>query len=398
MKKVLFASVAAVAFGAVAAQAAEPVKLSIGGFANQWVGYASNKDSANYGTSGTPVSFDTQDDVRLKFTGETKLDNGIGVSVEIDTMGTQGTDSHTSNASNKNNAKSFVAVSSVAGTVEAGEQDNVGALIHNSSPDVGGIGGQDGYWMDWVVAPSGFKETYQRTYAGDDRSANKVIYITPSFHGLAAGFSYTPNIEQSSSNLGHTSMASNADYDTSASKLAGDLYVYGLAYADTFGDVSVKADVGAGNANVANLKVYQGGLNVGYKGFTVGGSFLQRDIDTNKDGSNNGTGSLGATGAYIAEAAHVGISWDAGVSYVTGPYGVSLTYFHGTSANAGGSTTATNYTYDKDYAWTLAGAYDLGPGVKLTESVFYVDYKSGQNTAADENHGWGAVTGIGVNF
>jgi len=395
MKKVLFASVAAIAFGAVAAQAAEPVKLSLGGFANEWAGYASNKDSATYTTAGKPVSFDTQDDIRLQFTGDTKLDNGIGVSVEVDTMGTQGYNSHTQNGSNKNVYKSFVAVSSVIGTIEAGEQDNVGALIHNSSPDVGGIGGQDGNWMNWIEAPAGFKETQQRTYAGDDRSSNKVIYVSPSFYGLAAGFSYTPSLNPA--DTGHTTIVSSADV-TAAGVPQGDLYVYGLAYTNTFGDVSVKADVGSGNANVADLHVYQGGLNVGYKGFTVGGSYLKREIGSDKNAASTllGNGTTVATGAYLAEAAHVGQSWDAGVSYVTGPYGVSLTYFHGTSANAGGSTTATSTSTDKDYAWTLAGAYDLGPGVKLTESLFIVDYKG--SSSANNNHGFAAITGVGVTF
>jgi len=412
MKKVLFASVALIAMGTVA-QAAEPVKLSIGGYATQWAGYASNSDSAAYGTGTGPMGsygtttsgsaankrtgFDVQDDVLISFTGSTKLDNGIGVSVEIDTNGTQGLNSHDNTAGNRNVKKSFVALSSAFGTVEVGEQDNVGALIHNSSPDVGGIGGQDGNWMNWVIAPANFKETNQRTYAGDDRSANKIILISPTWQGLTAGFSYTPeiNVQQT----GNTAIPGSADYNSAG--IAGDLYVYGLAYANTFGDVSVKADVGSGNANVANLHVYQGGLNVSYKGFTLGGSVLKRDIDSAKDGhyTNEGGSNTVVTGAYAAQVAEVGTLWDAGLSYVTGPYGVSLTYFHGEAAHAtGGLTSASSYSYDTDHALTLAGAYDLGPGVKLTESIFVVDYSGATGLAADKNSGWGAVTGIGVTF
>ena len=165
MKKILLAGVAAAAFGAVAAQAAEPVKMSIGGTASQWAGYATNKDSANISNGGGTssdkrVKFDTQDDVRINFSGSTKLDNGITVSVEVDTLGTQGTNSHTRTTGNKNVQKTFTAITTAYGTIEAGEQDNVGALIHNSSPDVGGIGGQDGNWMNWVVAPQTHKDTF----------------------------------------------------------------------------------------------------------------------------------------------------------------------------------------------------------------------------------------------
>lgn len=403
MKKVLFASVAAVAFSAAAAQAAEPVKLSIGGYATQWAGYASNKDNSDLdGTAGVTAAdkrtnFDVQDDVRINFTGATKLDNGIAVSVEVDTYASQGTNSHTNTAGNRNVQKSFTAITTAYGTVELGEQDNVGALIHVSSPDVGGIGGQDGNWMNWVISPTNNNETLQRTYAGDDRSNNKIIYVTPSWNGLVAGFSYTPNIQQNStSGAGHTTIPSSVDYNGA---LSGDLYVYGVGYTGTFGDVSVKADLGSGNANVGNLHVYQGGLNVSYKGFTVGGSYLKRDIDADINTANTklGNGTL-ISGYGLAGAAHVGDSWDAGASYVTGPYGVSLTYFQGESLNGTQSLAANSKKYDKDYVWTLAGAYDLGPGVKLTESVFYVDYKNASGLEADKNNGWGAVTGVNIAF
>jgi len=423
MKKVLFASVAAIAFGAAAAQAAEPVKLSIGGYATQWAGYASNSDTAVYGTSTGPMGnygsatsgaaanqrskFDVQDDVQINFTGSTKLDNGIGVSVEVDTMGTQGENTHTQNAGNKDVKKSFVAVSSAYGTVEAGEQDNVGALIHVSSPDVGGIGGQDGNWMNWVIAPSNFAETNQRTYAGDDRSANKIIYVSPTWQGLTAGFSYTPSINTAST--GHTSIVSSNNVVSTGNTngtgvlgsnylLNGDLYVYGVAYANTFGDVSVKADAGSGNAAAANLHVYQGGLNVSYKGFTLGGSALKRDADTDISSKTNGIGGLGLTGYQVGQAAELGTLYDAGLSYATGPYAVSLTWFHGEALNASVSSSYNEKKYDTDHALTLAGAYDLGPGVKLTESIFTVDYKSADNSQADKNNGWAAITGIGVTF
>jgi len=405
MKKVLFASVAAIAFGAVSAQAAEPVKLGIGGYATQWVGYA-NQQHTDFGGTGTVAgqgrtAVDVQDDVNITFSGSSQLDNGITVSVEVDAAGTQGTNSTTSNASNKNIRKSFVTLAGKFGTIEAGEQSNVGALIHNSSPDVGGIGGQDGNWMNWVLAPSSHRDTYQRTYAGDDRSANKLIYITPAFYGVAAGVSYTPSVNLSQ--VGHSTIQTgDATALASNGQLQGDLWVYGLAYAAEFGDVSVKADVGSGTANVAGLVVYQGGLNVSYKGFTVGASVLDRDSH------NSGVDRqlLSGTALLDTYAVRKGVSWDAGVSYTTGPYSASVTYFQGEAqqykdtSSLGSSATG----YDRDSVWTLAGAYEMGPGVTATASVFYVDYTSAQTNTnqlankANVNNGVGAVTGLTVKF
>jgi len=379
MKKVLFASAALIALGAGSAQATDPVKLDIGGYMNEWVGYATNKDSAvlSGGQTGkNSANVDVQPDVEIDFKGSTKLDNGLTVAVEVDTNGSQGR-SNRSTGTNANGKRSFATVSGGFGALEVGEQDNVGALIHSGSPDVGGIGGQDGNWMNWVAAPAGHADTRQRTYAGDDRTENKVIYITPAFHGLSAGASYTPTIQNSLT--GHTSIASNQSIVNG--ELAGDLYVYGLAYNSEIAGVTVKADLGGGNANVAGLQVIQGGLNLGYAGFTVGGSYINRII---RDDS-----------LAIKSAGGQGASWDLGVSYVTGPYGVSLTYFAGAAANANHFG---QVGMDRDNTLTLAGSYDLGPGVAAKASVFNTNWTSASGTLANKNDGIGVVTGITVAF
>ncbi len=416
MKKVLFAGVAAVAFGAAAvAQAADPLTLSIGGDATEWAGYVQNQHSANFGaannfTTGVSAAnatqnFSQQDAVNLNFTGKTKLDNGITVGVEIDTNGSQANNTHSYDTGNSSITRDFVSVSGVFGVVEAGQQDNVGALIHNGSPDVGGIGGQDGNFGFWVLAPEHFNENWQRTYVGDDRSGNKVIYVTPTYYGLSAGVSYTPDMNFRDYTHGYEQTAFSNPYsginggqNTSvgasggAANAGGNLWVYGLSYNNTFDGVGVKADVGSGKAAIAGMTAYQGGLNVSYKGFTVGGSALKRMVGEADKG--------------LAAAARAGLSWDGGVSYVTGPYGVSLTYFVGQAAtgvvNNGGTATVdtgtNNGVYDRDSVWALSGAYDLGPGVKLTESLIAVKYSTNDGIAADQNKGFAAITGIGVKF
>jgi len=413
MKRILLSCTAAIAFAGVsAAQAAEPVKLEIGGYMNDWAGYASNKDGkdlagnsafgggyAKYSTSSTQQAsrFDVQDDIELNFKGSTKLDNGITVGVEMDTAPTQGVNTHNINGANKNSKRSFVTVGSAYGTIEAGEQDNVGALIHVSAPDVSGIGGQDGNWMNWVLTPTGHRGT-QRTYAGDDRSDNKIIYITPAWNGLAAGFSYTPSINNAAA--GHTAIPNSLGDATTAngsSVVGGDLYVYGLTYAHSFDQVSVKADVGSGQANIGGLTVYQGGLQVAYAGFTLGGSYLQRDVHNSS--------------AIYKDALAQGYAWDAGLSYATGPYSVALNYFAERSAKgngvnsyaqtngtAGVVTTSTAYANDSDHMLALEGAYAMGPGVSVNLTAFTVKYNDAYNNAAEQNQGYGLVSGVAVKF
>jgi len=440
MKKVLLASAALVAFGATAAQAADPVKLSIGGFATEFAGYAQNNDGLNL------VKFDQQDDVNINFVGSTKLDNGISVIVEVDTFGSQRNDTRNGNTNcgkagngskvllasygttgggaatcdNSDVKRSFVALAGGFGTAILGEREDVGYIVHNSAPSVGATGLQDGYWWQWVASPVNHRAYTATNPSRYDDRTNKISYVTPAFYGLAAGVTYVPSISLGAGS-GSTSLPSNQDNANflntgyvNGSDFGGDLYVGGLAYANKFGDVGVKADAGVGQANIANLRVYQGGTQVSYAGFTFGGSILNRQVPSGgntaalKNYTVDGTQVAGTTylGNTIAKtAAYAGQSWDAGVSYATGPYSVSVGYFHDNSD----SSSLLNGTgkADSTDVWELGVAYILGPGVTLKGSLGDVQYKgdvvnttavNGQTNYKDNNKGVLAVTAVKVDF
>lgn len=416
MKKVLLASTALIAFGAVSANAAEPIKLGLGGYMIENVGYANNSASEH------KTSTDVQSDVNINFVGSTKLDNGISVAVEVDTFGSQRNDSRNVNANcgktsnlpggsvscgNSDVKRSFATISGAFGALVVGEREDVGYIVHNSAPDVGPIGLQDGTWFQWI-APASNHRVYTATNASryDDRT-NKITYVTPSFYGLAAGFTYDPNISLSTS--GHTTITSSSDFanyanagSVNGTDFGGDLYVAGLAYANKFGDVSVKADAGVGQANIANLTVYQGGVSASYAGFTLGGSIFNRHVgdDAHVNGVNNN--------ALAQTAAYAGQSWDAGLSYTTGPYAVSVGYFHDTSKDnqttlaigSNGVAGAGVGAADSTQVYSLGGAYTAGPGVTFRAGVEYINYKDGNDSqnSANQNKGIAAVTGVKVDF
>ena len=414
MKKVLLASAALLALS-TAAQAAEPVKLSIGGYATQMMGYAGN-DNATIFTSGETAStavdhkvrFDTQDDVNINFLGSTKLDNGITVGVEVDTFGSQRKDSRANAAGNLNTKRSFITVGTVAGTLIVGEREDALYIVHSAAPDVGTVGLQDGYWHQFVATPYYHKLMNTTSTSRYDDRSNKISYVSPSWNGLAAAASYVPAIGES--NSGATTVPSSYEYNGvdlttmhgSASGVnfgGGDLYGAGLAFANTFGDVSIKADTGVGRANIAGLTVYQGGTQVAYAGFTLGGSILNRHVESDASLApvaqvNSGTGALTQATAYAGQ------SWDLGLAYATGPYSVSLGYFHDTTKKA--ETTAghtdNGYAADSTDVIMLGGKYVMGPGVALTASVGQVDYKTASTNIGDKNKGVLAVTGIRVDF
>ena len=424
MKKVLLASAALLALSTVA-QAAEPVKLSIGGYAQEWAGVASNQNgtvfststgpAGTYGSGGTVstaadrrTGFDVQDDVNINFVGSTKLDNGITVGVEVDTFGSQRADTRANTLGNDNTKRSFVTLGSAFGTAIVGEREDALYIVHNSAPDVG-LGLQDGAWFQWVGNPGQHKlYTATNTSRYDDRT-NKISYVTPSWNGLAAAASYVPDISRASGG-GTTSMPSSSDVATiTALPLGsvntvnfggGDLYGAGLAFANTFGDVSIKADAGVGQANIANLRVFQGGTQVSYAGFTLGGSILNRhvandatlgDVNTNLPQGTN-------VNAFTKAAAFAGQSWDLGLAYATGPYSASIGYFHDTTKKYDTTTSLRGFGADSTGVYMLSGKYVMGPGVALQASVARVEYNSAEGYAAEQNKGWLGVTGVRVDF
>jgi len=404
MKKVLLASVALVSFAA-AAHAEDKVKLAIGGFAYETAGYAGNK--ANQGK----VKFDSQDDVVVSFAGTSKLDNGLSVGVTVETFGTQRADSRATAATGANSGvkRSYVSVSGGFGSLIAGEREDVGYIVHNSAPDVGALGLQDGVWHQWIVNPSDHRLYNVTTASRYDARSNKLTYVTPAFAGLAAGVTYSSNIGRSTA--GHTTIVSNNDLSglvvtpgaAAGTTFGGDLGVAGLAYANKFGDISVKADAGVGQASIVNLRVYQGGTQISAYGFTLGGSIFVRDVQ----------GDVGGNKSLAKAVGYGGASWDAGVSYATGPVSVSVGYFQDRSkddAGLGGTSSTANAlnntkiahtgAADSTKVWSLGAAYTVGAGVTWKNSVSYVDYKDGgrSTAAANSNKGTAVVTGVKVDF
>lgn len=378
MKKILLASVGAFAVSMVSAQAAEPVKLSIGGEMTQWFGYADN-DVKGFN------DVDQQSDALINFSGETALDNGLTVGVRVVTQATQRKNAY-SNGPNRNVKYAYGYISGKYGLLSLGQQQNIGIKIHNSAPDVSTIGAQDGNWMNWIVAPSGkttsasgnsfgFNDINMATYVVDDRAADKINYFTPTWNGLQAGFTYVPD-----TNLGNTGALSMAQ-KYGADNSAGDLYVAGLSYKQDFNGVGLGADVSyiAGNlaSGVAEYKLnaVQSGISVSYKDFTLGGSYLNRSSGTGREAK---------------ALVQAGDFWDVGLSYDADPWAVSFVYYQGNAR------TFDTTQKDQTRLFNLGGRYNLGPGINLTGSIFHADYDS--KYKENENKGWGVVSGLSIAF
>ena len=367
MKKFLVATTAIVAVAAVAstAQAADPIKLSLGGFAEAWVGYSDQNENTNTANQVARNNVLVQQDTEVYFRGNTKLDNGLTVGVNIDKEADRG-------ATGQDDV--FVSVSSDSmGSIKLGATKGASYGLSHTAPDVG-IGHNDGDVENWIsdTVPNTSFDNDTLTQSSDGQ---KIVYLTPNFGGFQAGASYGLNVVSASGVV---------DTNTAGNDLQ---YNLGVAYNGDFGGVSVGADVNyekidekgtiATATTAGDEKTLRGGVSVGVAGFTIGGSLAK----TSNVANVNNVDSSG---------------WDLGVSYATGPYAVSASYMSLEIDQAAGSSIE-----DTKKSWMLSGAYDLGAGVKAKTSIFGADFDDTSATAANnanDNDGFGVVAGLAISF
>jgi predicted porin len=283
------------------------------------------------------------------------------------------------------------------GKLRIGQTKGAAYALSHTAPNVG-IGNNDGDVDDWINNPG--QVTHDQTHtASEANDGQKIVYLTPNFGGVQAGFSY--GLDRNSAGIesvvdvggsgGCTSVAAAGNTTTTTCNQNDTAFDAGIAYNGDFGGVSVGADVtyqrnfDGGTTGVTSTglavedrKSTRGGLSVGVAGFTFGGSYRV----TKNEASTTNTDSSG---------------WDLGVAYATGPYGVSFSYM----ALEQEDGAATNVQDDEVKQWVLGGSYDLGAGVTAVGSVFGAEYDDASVTTANntnDNEGFGVVAGLRVSF
>lgn len=347
MKKVLFASsaLAALAF-AGQAQASDPIKLSVGGYMEQWAGIASQDDS-----HADRNAF--QSDTEVHFTGETTLDNGIQVGAHIELEG---------QTSNDQIDEQYLYVNGNFGQFKIGEDDPAADDMGIQAPTVGPVGVTDGDLSLWT--DSYMPDTIPGS--GDDE---KVTYFSPTIAGFRVGVSYTSKAGS------HAGKTGGGNLTTDGKSTVGG----GITYEHDFGGVNLAMDVVGENSGDGAW--YGAGAKVGFGNFTVGGSYSHIDDDYANIDSTDNTDSFDLGVAYAMDAASVSLA------YAHSNYG----YNNSTQSNA--DTLAPTGNFDTVSAGL---AYTLGAGVTWKSSVFWFD--DDNDNATYNNDGYGAVTGIRLDF
>jgi predicted porin len=351
MKKLLLGSTALIAASALAvspAAAEDPISIGVGGYYNSAVSIT-DQDTSGVDYQNVTV----RQEGEIHFTGSTTLDNGltIGVNVQLEAWEatTDTIDEH------------FVYFSGDWGRVNIGAENGAAYLMGYNAP-AAGIGVNSPTIIPFAAVGSAAQDNLMNTLSDN----NKLTYFSPRFSGFQLGVSYTPNTSRGGGNTQTTGLATDNDEDDQS-----NIVSLGANFVESFNGVDIAVsggiDIGDLEADTDNsnddLQEWLFGVNVGFSGFTVGGSY--GESNRGLSGNNDDTG------------------WDIGATYATGPWGIGVTYFH--SERELGATPGE----DSIDAIELGANYALGPGIKIVGALSYREEDN--DSAAADTDGFAAT-------
>ena len=375
MKKILYGSTAIVAASMIlsspTAMAAEKLKLKVGGYMEQWVGFTSQDD----GTSEDYSGFSTVSDGEIHFKGKTKLDNGITIGVNVQLEAQQGGDQID---------EQYMEIGGGFGKIIIGDENSAMYKMHYAPSDYG-IKLNSGDVSSWntpvedaegdhISKGSGSRAPFGSTYIEPDavNDSAKISYFTPRVSGFQLGVSYAPDGSQDNNSQPNRD-AVNSDY-----------IMVGANFVQKMGGMSVGISGGYGTVTDAAAggdepEATSFGIKMGMGGVSAGVSYANFSDHGSKDAE--------------------GIN--AGVAYASGPMGVSVAYYHGEKDGSGTVAAGTLDGQAELDVFHLSAKYAMGPGVMLKGTLGHSTYSSDDvdiDNSVDESSATYLVMGLNVKF
>ena len=459
MKKLLLGSTALVVGGLMAApaMAADPIKIGVGGY---YTFYAvAGGIQSTYATNGSVTSYNGlffQQEGEIHFIGQTKLDNGTSVGINVELEGWN----PSSATANAQIDEAYMFAFGNWGRVEVGSRDAASYRMYYGSPSaLIGYGAIQHNHNIVAAAPGAFNKAFFHATTATNTAAwqdvNRINVFTPRFQGFQLGVGYAPKVNTGAgSSFGSTGLASGPGGTGGICGYAGasnisscptndyawtNAFDIAANYLNKFGDVTVAAygswayaSFSPGNnalatsasqitgGNLAAWVMWAAGLQFGYKGITLGGSI---GYDNGGMGANYYTGQDNATRFATA-----------GIMYETGPWQVSFMWMGSMNNNGNGSGTINSIASGTNAA-TLAGSggtagtfggipgvnsnvfsgpfalafgtetaqkfelganYALGPGVKITGGGILQTQSGPSNAVTGQS--WSLLLGMDLRF
>ena len=370
MKKLLSGTTALVAAGLLSsgAYAADPIKISVGGYFAGGMIYVSQDDGAGE-PGANKRNHRIEREGEISFTGSTALDNGIKVGInvqlEAETCGDQ-------------IDESFLWFEGAFGKIQFGSEDSAASGLNVGTPKPSNF-----FWGAaspvFALANCGaggpcVLGDYSLLYVDGDQE--KITYYSPNLGGVSLGVSYTPDGKEQGQDGGGYS---GGDFDNTVGEQSEILSI-GARWTGNLGDASVrigggykKGDLEVAAAGAEDQDYWGLGIAVSWNAFAFGAHYTANDNATS--GNNTDTD-------------HIVTS----VTYSTGPWKVGVEYAK-TVAEAG-----TAGGEDELEAFTLGANYNIGGGVSLQAEVQFFDIKDNLNAIANENDATVFLVGTTVFF
>lgn len=376
MKKLLYGTSALVMAGSLVAEpvaAEEGIKLTLGGYMNNYFVFGDTDSADGTDRNSTGVFSDGE----IHFKGETTLDNGItfGVNIQLEAYGSSGRGGTTDIID-----EDYAYISGSFGRALVGSENSAAYLMHYAAPFVG-VPVNSGWVTTFIPADGattgggGFRTPRFSTYVDWNNDENQITYFTPRFSGFQLGATYAPTVSGSGDGA---NFPVQADKDTEFH----NGFSVGVNFVESFNGIDVAVAGGyqwvdapdmpgmGGNlpGNDDDLQFYSTGLNVGWQGITVGGSYAQEDSGRATDGHG----------------------WDVGATYGTGPWSVGITYFQSEVTGSGSG--------DDDLKAINGGAsYAVGPGISVAAGVLYAKLDS-DNPGGGKSDGTVGYLGLDLTY
>ncbi|HNB26861.1 MAG TPA: porin [Alphaproteobacteria bacterium] len=355
------AALGALAGSAGPAFAADPVKLTVGGFFKEaYLIVADDNDQGQFGHDANTDGF--FNDAEIHFTGSTTLDNGLEVGARVELEGENDDDQVD---------EAWVWFAGGFGEFRIGSEDEAlanacvvppGGTANFSafSPNQWGSNGSGLFFLSGVAASNSI------CTGVDDRSdAQKVVYISPVFGGFQLTASYTPNgghethVDGAGPHLGmpaHAPLESRHNFSTY------------LAYAYDGQDWGLSA--GLGGSWEGHEETVNGALGTGAQDFYQAGVNLRF-----------GNFGLGVAGEYFNDARDLTVpgvlqirvdSWVVGIgaSYAQDAWTFGLQYSHREDDNDIESANLSDFDAQQDRVVATVN-YALGPGINVDAELGY---------------------------
>ncbi|CBS85488.1 Major outer membrane protein OmaA [Azospirillum lipoferum 4B] len=363
------AAAAALALGAGAANAQAKFDVKVGGDAYFEAGYVDQ--DVDSGLRSTEF----RNRMRINIIPSAKADNGLEYGARMRLRANSGA----SNTRTTDADRAYIFAQGTFGQVRMGVSNSFNDETYvTASMDYLKLGAYDDVTA-WINLPSSTAGTVTgnsilNPSIAPDANSTKIVYFSPRMAGLQLGASYTPRNDSSNTDIsrskptGTLAGTSNGIYQ--------DMVEVGANYNNTFGGVTVKASAGymwgravddVVGSNYKDLNAWQLGANVGYAGFTLGGSY----IDYGKSGQNERTGVFTETTR----------NWTVGAQYTTGPIVVGANYKNGKDAGSLGTTG------DRELqVYEIGVGYTVAPGLTLQAQYDYFDLDNDASAADDKGN------------